>query len=510
MAKGRPRIRVFDEDAAVARYLEVGNSHKVAVEFGTGSDVILRLVKARGISINKSGARSKFSDDDIVKIKDLYVSGKSQGEIAVMFGVSQQGIGKVLGRSGVDSRKTFARVDEHYFDIIDSEEKAYWFGFLAADGWISKSKAIGLSLHPKDTEHIKNFSVAVGLGGEYLVNSRDEPYVLFKSVVMWDSLVSKGFTLTKSKDLVIHGDVVPIDLKRHFWRGMIDGDGSLPVAIRYGHRRDSVELVGTRSVCESFAVFCSSVGCGNPNPRNSQGTLWHVAVTGIDARKLMKVLYDGVVVALERKKMIAEGRYELVGNGVRIIEREMAVEFLKEFHYLKTLPIGVCLYGWFDGGDLCGVAAIGAPSHPGVGDTVFGKGGGKVVELRRFAISKNEPNAASRFLAEVLRRIKVEYDWEAMISFADSAVGHYGTIYQACGARYVGHGDAEVVVDVGGERLSGDNLVNRLKEGGLDEGARIGYSGGKMKYVFFLKKDIEEKCLLPSLPYPKKDVQQSC
>ena len=28
--------------------------------------------------------------------------------------------------------------DEHYFDVIDCQEKAYWLGFICADGYIGK------------------------------------------------------------------------------------------------------------------------------------------------------------------------------------------------------------------------------------------------------------------------------------------------------------------------------------------------------------------------------------
>jgi transposase len=95
---GRPRMNVFDEDAAVRRYRELGNSRKVADEFGTGSDVIIRLLRSRGIAVGKPGACAKFSEEQLKEIVVLYKGGLSQRLIAEKFGVTQQGIAKMIGR----------------------------------------------------------------------------------------------------------------------------------------------------------------------------------------------------------------------------------------------------------------------------------------------------------------------------------------------------------------------------------------------------------------------------
>ena len=55
--------------------------------------------------------------------------------------------------------------NENYFKIIDSEEKAYWLGFLYADGCITrfyrneklKSMSLELTLQSNDIEHLKKF-----------------------------------------------------------------------------------------------------------------------------------------------------------------------------------------------------------------------------------------------------------------------------------------------------------------------------------------------------------------
>ena len=48
--------------------------------------------------------------------------------------------------------------DVHVFDTIDSEEKAYWLGFLMADGYVrSDSNVIGIELSYVDIDHMKKF-----------------------------------------------------------------------------------------------------------------------------------------------------------------------------------------------------------------------------------------------------------------------------------------------------------------------------------------------------------------
>lgn len=44
------------------------------------------------------------------------------------------------------------------FEKIDTEEKAYWLGFLFADGYVgTNDNSVGLGLAIKDIEHVKKF-----------------------------------------------------------------------------------------------------------------------------------------------------------------------------------------------------------------------------------------------------------------------------------------------------------------------------------------------------------------
>lgn len=52
-----------------------------------------------------------------------------------------------------------SKFNEHIFDSIDTEEKAYWLGFIFADGYISsRDNAFELSLKAEDKEHLDKFN----------------------------------------------------------------------------------------------------------------------------------------------------------------------------------------------------------------------------------------------------------------------------------------------------------------------------------------------------------------
>ena len=47
-------------------------------------------------------------------------------------------------------------VNHSYFKQIDDCEKAYWLGFLYADGFVTAGNYVGLSLAVTDKKHVEN------------------------------------------------------------------------------------------------------------------------------------------------------------------------------------------------------------------------------------------------------------------------------------------------------------------------------------------------------------------
>jgi hypothetical protein len=93
--------------------------------------------------------------------------------------------------------------NDHYFDVIDCNEKAYWLGFLYADGYITRKPAFGCTLQAGDINHLKKFLNAININENplrYSENTNSYGFVL-TSKIMVDKLKDYGFTNNKSYDL---------------------------------------------------------------------------------------------------------------------------------------------------------------------------------------------------------------------------------------------------------------------------------------------------------------------
>lgn len=126
---------------------------------------------------------------------------------------------------------------ERYFDEIDTEPKAYWLGFILADGcvlWSEKTGNYGLQvvLQSGDIDHLRMLESDFG-GSRYPhINTRtNSAKLMWYSKYLARRLIDRGIPPRKSgvEDLTI--PQFPKSLARHFWRGLFDGDGSLTIQV---------------------------------------------------------------------------------------------------------------------------------------------------------------------------------------------------------------------------------------------------------------------------------------
>lgn len=187
-------------------------------------------------------------------------------------------------------------MNHSFFHSIDSESKAYWLGFLYADGCVSTRGTISLALQAQDVEHVRSFTKTIGLVREPTYNEKTKSYrVSFGSKEMTSDLVSHG--VVPAKSLIATPPALAPHLERHFWRGVVDGDGS--ILTRGG--RYAVSLSGTRATCEGFLTFVRRTIATRSKVRDV-GRIASISIGGkLVAKIACDILYKDCTVALPRK-----------------------------------------------------------------------------------------------------------------------------------------------------------------------------------------------------------------
>lgn len=172
--------------------------------------------------------------------RDMYSNGVSIKTIADIYEVSTTTITRHLKQGNVAPRKAWASSrklvlkDERFFEKIDTEEKAYWLGFIATDGNIMKTRrrrTLYIGLQASDITHLSKLSML--LYGEDRAKIRKSKgaadgkscYLRVCSTALVDDLIANG--ITPNKTFTVKPWVGPSNLMRHYWRGCVDGDGCL-------------------------------------------------------------------------------------------------------------------------------------------------------------------------------------------------------------------------------------------------------------------------------------------
>lgn len=123
------------------------------------------------------------------------------------------------------------KYNKQFFNNIDTEEKAYWAGFIAADGNIRKDfLKMRIELNIQDYSHLEKFRKSIEGNNPIRESIRLNNHSCYIDVNCKEfclALNKLGITPKKSLTLKINFDLIPKELRRHFIRGYFDGDGSI-------------------------------------------------------------------------------------------------------------------------------------------------------------------------------------------------------------------------------------------------------------------------------------------
>lgn len=186
-----------------------------------------------------------------------------------------------------------------FFDVF-TPDAAYTVGLMQADGSNQRDRGIMcITLKKSDAALLDALSARMGGGRPLRFDGYGNPKLLIQNRGLSDGLARWGVVSPKTYTASTHPGLLD---DRDYWRGVIDGDGSLCIG---ADGRRFLTLVGTQPICTQFLAFARSHGAGERVSVRPHKSIWSVHLSGRGAETMARVLYRGAGLALERKRDVA-------------------------------------------------------------------------------------------------------------------------------------------------------------------------------------------------------------
>ena len=247
-------------------------------------------------------------------------------------------------RKGQGGAKRKYSLNESYFEKLDSKDKAYFLGFIYADGFITKRSSgqniLGITL--AESEPLDKFKKYIDcnkpIGVYKKTNSYSDKSVEHKLALISDKLVSdiEKLGVIEQKTLVLTFPELPKELISHFIRGYFDGDGSVFVH-RDSHSKETrdylgINICGTKEFLEGFVKhldFLNENSCIYKEKRR-ETNCWNLKfASNIRSLNLYHYMYkDCDDLYLSRKRKIFENFIKEKGSETIITNPTNNKEYL--------------------------------------------------------------------------------------------------------------------------------------------------------------------------------------
>lgn len=214
--------------------------------------------------------------------------------------------------------------NRYIFENIDNEEKAYWLGFLYADGSVgSTDYRVELGLAEKDLEHIKKFKNFIGLDNKISYRPKSKSYrYSFKDKIFKEILIKQGCFPKKSLILKFPTEEqVPKKLIRHFLRGYFDGDGHFTNT----EKCFEAGYIGTLDfITKSLEVLPKDLNKNSKikDVHRADGAKTYSFYSYKDVKKFLDFLYQDATIYLDRKY---NHYLDFINNGSKYHKTTIAV-----------------------------------------------------------------------------------------------------------------------------------------------------------------------------------------
>lgn len=254
-----------------------------------------------------------WAKSDIDKIIFEYtVNKKTLSQIAPEFNTKSDTISKLLKSNGVELsyRKQNRFINDCYFEICDSPTKAYFIGLMFTDGSVcvdtykERQTSVGIELAEYDSDILDKFKQELNMSTKLVHKVREHKTTTVSLKIRSNKMASdlSKYGIVQNKTEVTRHlclDYIPNTYMKDFFRGVIDGDGSIYYSLNLWH-------VNLTEHFESITKELYELGCliSGINPsckiqcsNNTYKAIWN----GANAKKLLKEIYYDGCCSIDRK-----------------------------------------------------------------------------------------------------------------------------------------------------------------------------------------------------------------
>lgn len=298
------------DDYILQNYRNKTNA-EMAKELGCNKSTISTHRKKLGISATALNFALREKEQYICS----QVNKKTSTALAKELNCSKSFIIKIWQENNLKSSNNKFKLDEEYFSIIDTPQKAYWLGFISADGCIYRRDGhvamLTISLNKKDEEILFRLKKDLNTNKPIYYSKDDMATLQISSDKICDDLLKIGIGVRKTFDfspLLIFNNI-PSKFFPSFMLGYFDGDGSIKIPEKT-ISKSKIAIAGPlkslaefQSILEKYHLKTSII-----QDRRSYtkpfGSLENINTT--NKYLFLKFIYSQEVKSLKRKKDKAE------------------------------------------------------------------------------------------------------------------------------------------------------------------------------------------------------------
>lgn len=251
---------------------------------------------------------SRLSKEKENKIIELYKSGLSAKKISLNLNCDVKTVYRIRDNLQLGYNRQY-NFNKQYFYNIDTEEKAYWLGFIYADGCISQSSKhnqnrLIISLSAIDVNHLYKFKKSIEFTGNIAIYKNMCPKAGLKNycrIHINNKEFIEGLIMHECiprKSLVLKfPEINPLIIK-HFIRGYFDGDGCITLG---KDRLAQISLLGTHE----FINSCVQIIYENLNIKlnvNKNRSVFKFQTSSLyNVKTILNWIYKDSTIYLDRK-----------------------------------------------------------------------------------------------------------------------------------------------------------------------------------------------------------------